>query len=291
MLYKAIIIGGGPAGLYMANLLEEYNYPYLLLESFYQLGGQCINVYPNKYMYDIPGLGAITGYMFTQLLLKKINLGNIKLQETYINYEKKEDIFIVKTNNNIYTCRNLIIASGVGECIFNKPQLPYVDKYIQKQIFYFPKDPSLYMNKNIIIFGGGDTALDAVECLYKNNNVILVHRRDIFTAMAQKLHILNYIKIYLSYNLISLNEDNHILNTVTIKNANMELNLDCDYIFFCYGYQTSTNIPKILVSIDNMQDSQQKYLFALGSASIYHEKRDLITTNMWEARLILHNLI
>jgi thioredoxin reductase len=98
MIYDAIVLGAGPVGLYMCKLLEENNKSYLLMENFHNVGGQCQNIYPNKCMYDIPGLGAITGGEFVEFLLSYINKKNIRLGETCISHNKQEDIFQIVTN-------------------------------------------------------------------------------------------------------------------------------------------------------------------------------------------------
>ena len=81
-----IIIGGGSTGLYMAKLLEEAKISYMLIEDFHNVGGQCKNLYPNKYMYDVAGLPPITGEDFTNLLLSYINKNNIILNEKFLEY-------------------------------------------------------------------------------------------------------------------------------------------------------------------------------------------------------------
>jgi thioredoxin reductase len=178
----------------------------------------------------------------------------------------------------------------MGECVFNKPNIEGLEHLENKQIFYFPTNSHTYENKNILIFGGGDSALDAVECLYKKNNVSLIHRRNTFKAMASKTNFLNFIKLYSPFNIKSLNTTEKILTSLTIENEEKQVTLECDYIFFCYGYNSGLMPEKIPVTIDNMQ-SHEKGLFAVGGISTYEQKRELITSGMWECRIVLENLL
>lgn len=295
MLYEVIVIGGGPVGLYMCKLLEENNKNYLLIEETKNVGGQCKNIYPNKHMYDIPGLGAITGGDFIDLLLSNIKDTNIHVNEQFITYTKENNILHITTNKNTYTCKNIIITTGMGACVFNKPIIEGLELYENKQIFYFPENPTQFTNKQIVIFGGGDTAIDAVESLYKNNSISIVHRRNTFKAMTNKLYLLSNIKAYIPYNLKLLNscQDNKeklVSVIITNHDSKEDFTLECDYIFFCYGYNTGINPEKILVDIKNMM-SDVHGVFVIGGASVYEQKRELITSGMFEARIVLNQLL
>lgn len=287
---NTLIIGGGSTGLYMAKLIEENNIAYKIIESFHNVGGQCENIYPNKYMYDVAGLGKISGREFINFLLTFINKNNIHLNEKYINHTRNinKEIEVI-TSKNVYICKNLILSYGMGMYIFNKPIIEDLEKYENKQIFYFPNHASYIKNKNILIFGGGDTALDAVEALYENNNVCLIHRRDVFKAYEGKKHILNKIQLYIPYTLHKLIGENDILNSVEIKNQNTIVNLKADYVYFCYGYNQESLPEKLEVSIDNMQI--QNNIFAIGGINTYKNKRNLITSNIYECRVVLSKIL
>jgi thioredoxin reductase len=291
----AIIIGGGSSGLYMGKLFEENKISYKIIENFYQVGGQCKNIYPNKYMYDVSGLGKISGEEFTNFLLTFVNKDNIHLNEKYISYEIDKDnhsIIKVITSKNTYCCNYLILSYGIGTGTFNKPIIDDLEIYENKQIFYFPSNPSNIKNKNILIFGGGDTALDAVECLYENNNVSLIHRRDIFKNHEGKNYLLNKINTYIPYSLYKLNscsEDKNILKSVSIKNNNHILDLEADYVYFCYGYNQDELPEKFIVNFNTMM--VQENIFAVGSINNYEKKRNLITTNMYECRIVINEIL
>ena len=281
-----IIIGGGSTGLYMAKLLEEAKISYMLIEDFHNVGGQCKNLYPNKYMYDVAGLPPITGEDFTNLLLSYINKNNIILNEKFLEYTYENSFIKITTNKNTYMCKKLIISNGIGISVFNKPIIEKLEKYENKQIFYFPEKPLI--NKNILVFGGGDSALDAVEILYKNNNVTLIHRRNIFTSQEGKNTILQNITTHIPYSLVSLNGDDSQLKSVTIKNNEL-LTLPCDFVFFCYGYNQNFIPDKISVNPFTME-TNNKNVFAIGGIANYNSKRNLITTHMYECRLLLDSL-
>jgi thioredoxin reductase (NADPH) len=294
---NTIIIGGGSAGLYLATLLEKQNISYKIIESFHMVGGQCITAYPHKNVYDIPGTGPITGQEYVLKLLDNIHKDSIITNSTYISHEKTSFGWSVKINNLNGNCEfyslNLVFATGIGMGGYEKPKIANLELYENKQIFFFPKENiNHYINKNIVVFGGGDSAFDALEILSQITwNLSLVHRRPNFNAMKNKQKILEKINVYNPYNLVSLNEnedDRTILKSVTIERNKETKVLNADYIFFCYGYNTKGNL-KFSVHMNNMK--HESGVFAIGAASTYALKRDLITTGLWEARITFSNLI
>lgn len=284
IIYDNILIGGGPTGLYLAKLLEENNKDYLLIESFQKLGGQCIQIYPNKIMYDIPGLGPISGSDFINLLKSSLKNKKINLNEHYLSYSLEKNLFKIITNKKEYFCKNLILTTGMGTVVFNKPILDNLEKYENKQIFYFPCDS--YENKKILVFGGGDSALDAVDFLKKKNEVSLIHRRLDLKIINSPL--LKNIKTYIPYKLVKLEEKNNLLTGVTIENENSFLKINTDLIFFCYGYSQKNLVERIPISINDFKNKDG--VFIIGGANFYKEKRNYIAIGMWEARIILNFL-
>lgn len=291
-MINTVIIGGGSTGLYLAKLLEENKISYKILEGFKEAGGQCVVAYPEKNMYDIPSISPISGKGYIDLLLQYINKENLLLETKYITHHKKENnIWSVDTTKGCFECKNLVFATGVGMNTYNKPLVENLEQYENKQIFFFPKYKENYKDKRIVVFGGGDSAFDAIELLLEvTNNITLVHRRNQFNSMERKINnLFSKIKTYIPFNLKSLNGSKDLLESVSIYNPkdNQITTIEADYVFFCYGYNTA---DKVLfpVNIKNMKNLTG--LFAIGPAGIYKNKRNLITSSRLECRIVLNNL-
>ena len=183
-----IIIGAGPVGLFTvfeAGLLKLKCH---LIDALPIPGGQCAEIYPKKPIYDIPGYPSIqAGELIDKLMLQiKPFSPGFTLGETAETLEKNsEDQFIVKTNQGTSHMAPVVaIAGGLGVFTPRKPPIDNLSKFEDQHIHYIIKEPSFFKNKNIVISGGGDSALDWALYFAENfaSSVKLVHRSDNFRA-------------------------------------------------------------------------------------------------------------
>lgn len=288
-MYDVIIIGAGPSGLYMGSLLEN-KYKYIIIEKSEFIGGQC-NFYKNKFMYDVAGISKITGQQYIELLKENIDDKKILLKNGLIDFKEENSIVKVSTENHSYKTKILIISHGHGLIKFSKPSIENMEKYEHKQIFYFPDHNMSLLNKKILIFGGGDTALDAIEFLLPfTKDITLIHRRNIFKAQENKLQLLNTIKTYIGYSLQNLNGDDDKLHSVIINNNDENISLSLDYVFFCYGYDTTESPTPFPVNVNTMLINDSSRVFAIGSCNQYAHKRNLISSSIFESEIVLHQI-
>ena len=181
----ALIIGAGPTGLFCAHQLGLIGLNCEIVDNLDKIGGQCIELYPDKPIYDIPAVPECTGEELTNNLIKQIKPFNIKfhLNERVEEVKKVNDKWIVKTNKNTkFETPNIIIAGGVGSFEPRKFSPKECEKYENQSLFYSIKDKTIFNDKTISIFGGGDSALDWAIELSKSSNINLIHRRDEFTG-------------------------------------------------------------------------------------------------------------
>ena len=221
-----IIIGAGPVGLFAVHQLGIKGLKSEVIDNLDKSGGQCIELYPEKPIYDIPAIPECTGKELTNNLLKQIKpfKANFHLGERVDEVINEKGNWLVKTNKNKkFIAPNIIIAGGVGSFEPRKLPLKEAEKFEGKSVFYSVTNKDIFKDKNLSIFGGGDSALDWALELSKISKVTLIHRRDAFRgaphtlSQIKELEKQKKISIKTPYQLVGIDGDN-TLNSITIKN-------------------------------------------------------------------------
>ena len=299
----AIIIGAGPTGLFAVHQLGIIGLKCEVIDNLDRAGGQCIELYPDKPIYDIPAIPECTGEELTKGLLKQIEpfKTNFYLGQRVDEVKQEKDFWIVKTNKgNIFSAPNVIIAGGVGSFEPRKLSLKEAEQFEDKQIFYSVTNKNLFKDKNISIFGGGDSALDWALELSKNNQITLIHRRDEFRGAAhtlsqiKKLEKDGKIKIKTPFNLKSIEGENNMTAIIIATEDGKEEKIKTDYILSFFGLimklgpiaDWGLNIEKktIPVNTENFQTNKEG-IFAIGDICTYPGKLKLILSGFHEAAL------
>lgn len=187
----AVIVGAGPVGLFQVFELGLLEIKAHIIDSLAYPGGQCIELYPDKPIYDIPAVPVCTGQELTDNLLKQIepfgatfHLG----QEVTVVRKRDDGRFDVETSKGTrFVTKTIFIAAGVGSFQPRTLKVDGIEKFDGTQLFYRVKNPAQFAGKNLVIVGGGDSALDwtlnfVQDGPHKAESVILVHRRDGFRA-------------------------------------------------------------------------------------------------------------
>jgi thioredoxin reductase (NADPH) len=187
----AVIVGAGPVGLFQVFELGLLEIKAHIIDSLAYAGGQCIELYPDKPIYDIPAVPICTGRELTDNLLKQIepfgatfHLG----QEVSGVHPREDGRFDVETSRGTrFVTRTIFIAGGVGAFQPRTLRVDGIERFDGTQLHYRVRDPDQFAGKNLVIVGGGDSALDwalnfAADGPHKAESVILVHRRDGFRA-------------------------------------------------------------------------------------------------------------
>jgi thioredoxin reductase (NADPH) len=187
----AVIIGAGPVGLFQVFELGLLEIKAHVIDSLAYPGGQPIELYPDKPIYDIPAIPVCTGKELTDALMKQIEPfgATFHLGQTVMQVEKRDDgrFFLATDKGTQFITKTIFIAAGVGAFEPRTLKVEGLDAFNGTQLHYRVKDPALFKDKNLIIVGGGDSALDwalnfAQDGPNKAESVILVHRRDGFKA-------------------------------------------------------------------------------------------------------------
>ncbi len=187
----AVIIGAGPVGLFQVFELGLLEIKAHVIDSLAYPGGQPIELYPDKPIYDIPAIPVCTGKELTDGLMKQIEPfgATFHLGQTVTVVQKQDDgRFYVETSKGTrFLTKTIFIAAGVGAFEPRTLKVEGLDKFDGSQLFYRVKNPADFAGKNLVICGGGDSALDwtlnfTAEGPNKAESVILLHRRDGFKA-------------------------------------------------------------------------------------------------------------
>ena len=178
-----LVIGAGPVGVFVVHQLGLIGLKSEVVDNLDKIGGQCIELYPDKPIYDIPAVPVCTGESLTKNLLEQIKpfKTNFHLNERVQEISKEKNNWKIVTNKNkTFIAPNIIIAGGVGSFEPRKFQIQGIEKFEKNGIFYSIKDKNNFKDKKVCIFGGGDSALDWAIELSKFADVTLVHRRNEF---------------------------------------------------------------------------------------------------------------
>ncbi len=299
----ALIIGAGPTGLFTAHQLKLIGLECEIVDNLDKIGGQCIELYPDKPIYDIPAIPECTGEELTNNLINQLKPFDIKfhLSERVNEVKKENNNWIVKTNNGkIFSTPNVIIAGGVGSFEPRKFGLKECEKFENKSLFYSVKDKKIFKGKIVSIFGGGDSALDWAVELSKNSKVNLIHRRDEFRGAESTLNKVKElaksgkINFLTKYQLDKANGSNQ-LESIDIKHDDGEIkNLKTNYVLGFFGLimqlgpitSWGLNIDKKKIEVDTEKfETNQKGIYAVGDICTYPGKLKLILSGFHEGAL------
>ncbi len=299
----ALIIGAGPTGLFTAHQLKLIGLDCEIVDNLDKIGGQCIELYPDKPIYDIPAIPECTGEELTNNLIQQLKPFDIKfhLNERVDGVKKEKDNWTVKTNNGkVFLTPNVIIAGGVGSFEPRKFGPKECEKFENKSIFYSVKDKKIFEKKTVSIFGGGDSALDWAVELSKNSKVNLIHRRDEFRGAQLTVNKVNElaksgkINLLTKYQLSKVNGSDQLEN-IEIKHDNGEIkNLKTDFVLGFFGLimqlgpiaDWGLNINKKTIEVDTEKfETNQKGIYAVGDICTYPGKLKLILSGFHEGAL------
>ncbi len=298
-----IIIGAGPVGLFAIHQLGIKGLKSVVIDNLDKAGGQCIELYPDKPIYDIPAVPECTGEELTKKLLDQIKPFDTDffLNERVEEVKQDNENWRVKTNkNNHFLAPNIIIAGGVGS--FEPRKLPVKDaeKFENKSLFYAVKDKEKFKNKEISIFGGGDSALDWALELSKFSKINLIHRRNEFRGAPhtlseiKKLEQEGKISIKTPCQLEAIEGDKNI-SSITVKFDDGKIEkIKTNIVLSFFGLvmklgpiaEWGLNMNKKTIEVNSQNfETNKKGIFAAGDICNYPGKLKLILSGFHEVAL------
>ena len=255
-----VIIGAGPVGLFAVFELGLLDMKCDVIDILDKPGGQCAELYPDKPIYDIPGIPEISGGELTKSLLEQIKPFNPRFHLSTIVSELKQinnDLWEVVTDSDkIVHTKVIVIAAGGGSFQPKKPPIDGIDDYEGKSVFYSIKNIEKFYNKEIAIVGGGDTAIEEATYLAKIcNNVTMLVRKDHFRAskaMQNRLSNYDNIKVLFNHEVMEVMGEN-VVDGLKIKSnlTNDVSELKITGLFIAIGHSPNTDIFKGIVDMDD----------------------------------------
>tara|TARA_B100001113_G_scaffold230631_1_gene189404 strand:- start:1619 stop:2656 length:1038 start_codon:yes stop_codon:yes gene_type:complete len=305
-----LIIGAGPVGLFTVFEAGLLGLKCILIDNLDKPGGQCAELYPEKPIYDIPGVPFQTAQEHVDALIEQIKPFEYEIflnerVDSLTEIEEDGDKFweVITTEDNKFISKNIFIAAGAGSFEPRRPpNIEDPDKYLNNGVSYAVRSIDQYKDKNVFIFGGGDSALDWTVALSDvAKSISLIHRRDAFRGAQhteeQMRDLVSQGKVNLltPYLIDSIIGDTKVTG-VTLKNFETKEieSHDADELIFLFGlnkklgpildWNIDLNGKKVSVNTENFQTSKEG-IFAVGDINDYPGKLDLILSGFHETTL------
>ena len=301
----AVIIGAGPVGLFAVFELGLLDLKAHVLDIMTKPGGQCSELYPEKPIYDIPAWPIITGDQLVEKLLEQIKPfePHFHLGERVEKLEKLDGGFRVTTElGQKFECKVVVIAAGGGSFESKKPPLAGLDQYENKSVFYLVRKIEAFRGKNILIAGGGDSALDWTLNLQPvAKSLTLLHRRPEFRAAPDSvlkmraLEAEGKIKFELGQLHALEGENGQLKRVIARKDGGSTFPIECDTLLPFFGLTMKLGpvgawglkLDNGLVEVDTEKfQTSEPGIFAIGDINTYPGKLKLILSGFHEAALM-----
>lgn len=298
-IYDISIIGGGPAGMFAAYYARLRNLDVALIESLPKLGGQPETLYAQKHIYDVAALPKISGTDLTKQLTDQLAIRNCDqyLKTSVSSIERNNDLWELTTTQGVLKTKAIIIAIGNGAFHPRKLTFDYNKELELNNLNYFVNSIDDFKNKDVLVAGGGDSAVDwAIDLSKVSKHTSLIHRRNRYRAMESSVEKLNQSSVeqlnpYIIKN-VEFNQEDHKKIDVTLKMIKSdELKIvTIDKLLVNYGFISDSKIlhdwnvelsgPFIKVSQE--METNLPNVFAIGDIVTYPGKLQLIATAVAE---------
>ena len=303
--FDAVIIGAGPVGLFAVFELGLVDIKTCVIDILGKPGGQCSELYPEKPIYDIPALPTVTGQELTERLMEQIKPfgAEFVFGERVDELQRREDgSFFLKTDaGREIVAKVVVIAAGGGSFTPKRPPLEGIEGYEGSSVFYAVRRIEDLRGRDVLIVGGGDSALDWTLSLAPvAKSLTLLHRRDEFRGAPHSVDKMRSLvaegKVRLVIGQVTkLHGDGKTLSGVTAKTASGEEQLTVDAMLPFFGltmklgpvssWGLNLNENRILVDTEKFETSE-KGIFAIGDINTYPGKLKLILSGFHEAALM-----
>lgn len=297
-VYDVTIVGGGPVGLFGAFYAGIRQMKTKVIDSLPELGGQLTALYPEKYVYDMPGFHKILARDLASELVKQ----GTRFSPTICLSEKvqtlrydSEDVMELTTSRGRHRTRTMILAVGAGAFAPKKLAAPGIDRFEERGIHYFVSNKAQFAGKRILVVGGGDSALDwAMNLEPLAEKITLIHRRAEFRAHEESIDWLlnrSSVEVMLWHELQEVQGENCLERAVVINNQTKETTeIGTDAVLLNLGFSTDIGPIKEWgldmnvrdIKVNNFMETNLPGVYAAGDIAAFPGKLKLIATGVGE---------
>jgi thioredoxin reductase (NADPH) len=301
-----LIIGAGPCGLFAVFELGLLDMKTHLVDILDKIGGQCAELYPEKPIYDIPGIPMVTGQGITDALMEQIKPFHptFHLNEMVETIEKIGDpLFRVKTDGDkVFEAKVVVISAGGGSFQPKRPPVPGIEAYEGTSVFYAVRKMDQFRDKSVLIVGGGDSALDWTLNLHPvAKRITLLHRRDEFRAAPHSVEQMRKLvadgKMDLKLGQVTglVGANGQLAGAHVKGNDNAMSKVDCDTMLPFFGLTMKLGpvanwgvaLDNNLIPVDTAAfETNIPGIFAIGDINTYPGKLKLILCGFHEGALM-----
>jgi thioredoxin reductase (NADPH) len=304
-VYDITIIGGGPVGLFGAFYAGVRECRTKIIDSLSELGGQLTALYPEKYIYDMPGFPKVLAKDLVASLAEQALWKNatvcLEEQAQKLEYDEAANVYTLRTNRGHHTTRTVIICAGIGSLQPTKLDKPGTDRLLNKGVYYVVRNPEQWAGKDVVIVGAGDSAVDwALHLAPIAKSVNIVHRRDVFRAHEGSVRAL--MRTNVALNLFCEVEEVHgnsWINAVTIRNSKSKevRTLPADALLINIGFKSDLGPIRDWglevdqrggILVDSHMATNRPGVFAAGDGASYDGKLRLIATGVGEVAIAVN---
>ena len=297
------IIGGGPTGLFASFYAGMREMSVKLIDSLPQLGGQLIELYPDKYIYDVGGFPKILAKDFVANLVTQAHYSKpeILLEETALSVERDGDHFILTTDKGVHLTRTILLTAGIGAFRPRKIGLAEEVDFESKTLHYGIKDLTIFQDKKVVICGGGDSAVDWALMLEDiASSITLVHRRERFTAHETSVNQLMNSKVEVKTSLAVksiVGEDGNVRELVLASKDGSEERISVDHLIVNYGNISSlgplkewgVEMNRNSINVNTRMETNVEGIYAAGDVTTFDGKVKLIAVGLGEAPIAVNH--
>ncbi len=301
-----VIVGAGPCGLFQVFELGLLGLKAEVVDSIRQPGGQCTELYPDKPIYDIPGIPVCSGEELIEGLLKQIepfDCGMHLGEEVSVVRKTKDESFHVETSAGTqFNAKAVVIAGGVGSFQPREIRVPGADEFAAKTLHYRVKDPQQFAGQRLVILGGGDSALDWVlELINVAEHITLVHRRDEYRAVPasvdkmRKLVADGKMAVIEKAKATAIAGADGVISSMTIQPKEGDpVEVPADHVLVFFGLapklgpiaEWGLDINRKTINVDPEKfETSEPGIYAIGDINFYPGKKKLILCGFHEAAL------
>ncbi|MBD1381846.1 NAD(P)/FAD-dependent oxidoreductase [Metabacillus arenae] len=303
-VFDITIIGGGPVGLFTAFYAGMRQASVKIIESLPQLGGQLSALYPEKFIYDIAGFPKVRAQDLIDQLIEQMSQfeSTICLEQSVESIVRTADgRFAITTNEETHYTKAVIITAGNGAFQSRKMKIEGEDKFEKVNLHYFVQDLNQFTGKKVVVFGGGDSAVDWALMLEPiAEKVTIIHRRDKFRAHEHSVEQLKQSKVeiltpYVPSQLVGDEKIEKVI--VTEAKSGEPIEIEVDDVLVNYGFVSSLGpikdwgleIESNSIKVDSRMETNIEGIYAAGDICTYEGKVKLIASGFGEAPTAVSN--